>query len=228
MRWCHPERGMVPPGEFIPLAEESGLVVPLGDWVLREACAQIGRWCEAGLNPGCTAVNVSAVQLNRGQLVASVGAALRESGIDPRHLELEITESFVMLDRAAVFQSIAELRALGVRLSIDDFGTGYSSLAYLQRLQVHKLKIDMSFVRDMTTNQGNASIVRAVVALGHSLGLEVIAEGVEHAAQAEYLRALDCDVMQGYLVSAPMPAEAMTRFLSDYRQHALPPGDSVD
>ncbi|MBK1718727.1 EAL domain-containing protein [Thiocystis violacea] len=217
VRWRHPQRGMIPPGAFIPLAEESGLVVRLGDWVLRRACRQIKTWLEAGLAPRQTAVNVSAVQLSRGQLVESVKDALRETGIPPDRLELEITESFVMLDRDQSFKALAELRALGVRLSIDDFGTGYSSLAYLQRIEVHKLKIDLSFVRDVTTNSGNASIVKAIIALGHSLGLEIIAEGVEEQDQADYLRAHRCDVMQGYLVSRPLPVEEITRFLKDDR-----------
>jgi diguanylate cyclase (GGDEF)-like protein len=221
VRWQHPERGLVSPGEFIPLAEESGLVVPLGDWVLREACRQMKRWADAGLVPRPTAVNVSTVQLSRGQLVASVRTALAESGIPPSLLELEITESFVMVDRDRSFESLAELKALGVRISIDDFGTGYSSLAYLQQLEVHKLKIDISFVRDMTSNSGKASIVKAIIALGHSLGLEVIAEGVEEAGQARYLRSLQCDVMQGYLVSRPIAAEEMTRFLAGFRPNKI-------
>ncbi len=158
-------------------------------------------------------MNVSAVQLSRGHLVESVNDALRETGIPPERLELEITESFLMLDRDQSFRSLAALRALGVCLSIDDFGTGYSSLAYLQQIEVHKLKIDLSFVRDVTTNSGNASIVKAIIALGHSLGLEIIAEGVETQAQADYLRALQCDVMQGYLVSRPLPVDAITHFL---------------
>jgi len=170
----------------------------------------------AGL-PRQTAVNVSAVQLNRGHLLNSVRDALQVSGIAPEQLELEITESFVLADRDQSFKTLSELKALGVRLSIDDFGTGYSSLAYLQQLKVHKLKIDLSFVRDVTTNSGNASIVKAVIALGHSLGLEVIAEGVEEDAQARYLHSLQCDVIQGYLISRPLPAEDMTQFLQTYR-----------
>lgn len=213
VRWQHPERGMVPPGAFIPLAEECGLIVQLGEWVLQTACRQIRAWSDAGLAPRHTAVNVSTIQLSRGNLVESVRSALAETGVSPNQLELEITESFVMVDRDRSFQSIAELKGLGVRLSIDDFGTGYSSLAYLQQLEVDKLKIDMSFVRDMTRNHGNASIVRAVIAMGHSLGLEVIAEGVEEMAQARHLRALQCDVMQGFLVSRPLPTEDTTRFL---------------
>ncbi|MHB1403235.1 MAG: EAL domain-containing protein [Thiobacillus sp.] len=217
VRWRHPERGMVPPDEFIPLAEESGLVIRLGDWVLHEACRQIKLWSIAGLAPRQMAVNVSAVQLSRGNLVESVRHALELSGIVPEQLELEITESFVMADREQSFKSLAEIKALGVRLSIDDFGTGYSSLAYLQQLEVHKLKVDMSFVRDMLTNSGNASIVKAVIALGHSLGLEIIAEGVEEKEQAVHLRALQCDVIQGYLISRPLPTDEMTRFLEAFR-----------
>ena len=213
VRWRHPQRGMIPPGDFIPLAEESGLVERLGDWVLRTACRQIKAWLATGLAPRQTAVNVSAVQLSRGHLVESVKDALHETGIPPDRLELEITESFVMADRAKSFETLADLRALGVRLSIDDFGTGYSSLAYLQQIAVHKLKIDLSFVRNVTTNSGNASIVKAIIALGHSFALEIIAEGVEEQAQADYLRALDCDVMQGYLVSRPLPVDEVTRFL---------------
>lgn len=216
VRWRHPQRGLVPPNEFIPLAEESGLVVPLGDWVLREVCRQIRQWTERGLAPRQTAVNVSAVQLSRGLLVASIRQALAETGIAPQQLELEITESFVMADRDQSFKALSELKALGIRLSIDDFGTGYSSLGYLQQLEVDKLKVDISFVRDMTTNVGNASIVKAIIALGHSLGLEVIAEGVEEAGQARYLRTLRCDVMQGYLISRPMPADETTQFLASF------------
>lgn len=217
VRWRHPERGMVAPTEFIPLAEESGLVVRLGDWVLRAACRQIKQWSDAGLAPRQTAVNISTVQLSRGHLIESVQEALQEAGIPPERLELEITESFVMADRDRSFKSLADLKALGVRLSIDDFGAGYSSLAYLQQIEVHELKIDISFVRGVTTNHNNASIVKAIIALGHSLGLEVIAEGVETLDQARYLHTLHCDVMQGYLVSRPLPVDEMTRFLASFR-----------
>jgi len=217
VRWRHPQHGLVPPNEFIPLAEESGLVVGLGRWVLRHACRQIQVWLDAGLAPRQTAVNVSAVQLSQGYLVEDVRATLNETGIPPERLELEITESFVMADRDQSFKSLAGLRELGVRLSIDDFGTGYSSPAYLQQIAVQKLKIDLSFVRDVTTNSGNASIVRAIIALGRSLGLEVLAEGVELPEQAEYLRALGCDVIQGYLISRPLPVTEITAFLAQAR-----------
>ena len=222
VRWQHPLHGLIPPGEFIPLAEESGCVVPLGDWVLLTACRQLKQWSNAGQRPRVMAVNVSAVQLSRGQLSESVKAALQETGIPPEQLELEITESSVMLDRDQSFKTLAEIKALGVRLSIDDFGTGYSSLAYLQQMKVNKLKVDMAFVRDMTTNSGNASIVKAVIALGHSLGLEVIAEGVESPGQARYLRSLQCDVMQGYLISKPLPANEMTSFQSSFSPTQTP------
>jgi len=202
-------------------------VIPLGDWVLREACRQVKLWSELGLAPLQTAVNVSAVQLSRGHLVESVKAVLRETGIAPELLELEITESFVMADRDQSFKSLAELKALGVRLSIDDFGTGYSSLAYLQQLEVHKLKVDISFVRDMTVNVGNASIVKAVIALGHSLGLEVIAEGVEDHGQARYLRSLQCDMMQGFLVSLALPADELVRFMSSFQPPQIPAEDEA-
>jgi diguanylate cyclase (GGDEF)-like protein/PAS domain S-box-containing protein len=216
VRWIHPQRGVVSPGAFIPLAEECGLIVDLGDWVLQSACRQIKLWTDAGQAPPQTAVNISAVQLSRGRLLDSVQRILAETRISPEQLELEITESCIVEDRDRSFKVLDDVKALGVRLSIDDFGTGYSSMAYLQQLAVHKLKIDYSFVRDMTQNSGNASIVKAVIALGHSLGLDVIAEGVETEEQASYLRSLECDAMQGYLISRPLPVEAITKFLTTF------------
>ncbi|WPL16353.1 Cyclic di-GMP phosphodiesterase Gmr [Thiorhodovibrio winogradskyi] len=213
VRWKHPEQGMISPGEFIPIAEESGLIVQLGDWVLRAACHQMASWRAAGLRPPRTAVNVSAVQLSHGQLTQRVADALAASTLPAEYLELEITESFLMRDQERAQQTLAELRELGVRLSIDDFGTGYSSLAYLQKLRVHKLKIDLSFVRDMTSNQANAAIVKAIIALGHSLGLEVLAEGVEQEDQAEELRAQGCDLIQGYLIARPLPVARLHNWL---------------
>jgi diguanylate cyclase (GGDEF)-like protein/PAS domain S-box-containing protein len=225
VRWQHSERGLIAPNAFIPLAEESGYVVTLGDWVLRTACRQIKQWASLGLPLRQVAVNVSAVQLSRGDLVQSVKEALHESGIAPRMLELEITESSVMLDRDRSLATVARLKALGVQLSIDDFGTGYSSLAYLQQLEVDKLKIDIAFVRDMTTNPNNAAIVKAVIALGHSLGLEIIGEGVETLEQARQLRTLRCNCMQGYLVSRPVPAADMTQFMRSFRPVVMPADD---
>ncbi len=217
VRWQHSELGLIPPNEFIPLAEESGYVVTLGDWVLRKACRQIKQWAGLGLALRQVAVNVSAVQLSRGNLVESVKEALKETGIAPDMLELEITESSVMLDRDKSLATVAALKALGVQLSIDDFGTGYSSLAYLQQLEVDKLKIDIAFVRDMTINANNAAIVKAVIALGHSLGLEIIGEGVESLEQARHLRTLRCNIMQGYLVSRPIPSNEMTQFMIGFK-----------
>ena len=216
VRWQHPARGMVPPGEFIAFAEESSLVVRLGKWVLEEATRQMRIWLDEGIDPPPVSVNVSAVQLSRGTMAAYAEQALCANRLRPDQLELEITESFIMRDRERSLRSLAELKALGVRLTIDDFGTGYSSLAYLQQLEVDKLKVDMSFVQDMTDNPGNASIVRAVIAMGHSLGLGIVAEGVETDEQARELRRLQCDAIQGYLVSRPLPADDMGAFLSRF------------
>lgn len=206
VRWQHPVQGLMSPGVFIPLAEECGLILRLGPWVLQEACRQMRTWLDEGRPLGYVAVNISALQLSRPDFVATVTQALELSGLPPQLLELEITESCLMVNRDIAIASLEQLRELGVRLSIDDFGTGFSSLSYLQQLKVHKLKVDMSFVRDITTNSGNASIVTAIIALGHGLGLDVIAEGVETPEQADYLRQLGCDCIQGYLVGRPVPA----------------------
>ncbi len=216
VRWQHPQRGVVSPAEFIPLAETSGLIVELGEWVLKTACRQIKSWADQRLTGAHTSVNVSAVQLSRSNLLEAVRHALQESGIPPDMLELEITESFMMSDLNGAMKTLAEIRKLGVRLAIDDFGTGYSSLSHLQQLNVDKLKIDISFIRDMTSNSGKAAIVQAIIALGHGLGLHIVAEGVEEEGQAHYLRDLQCDSLQGYLVSKPIPGEEMTRFLTRY------------
>jgi len=220
VRWQHPVRGLILPSVFIPLAEESGLVVGLGDWVLIDACRQIKRWSDRGLNVPRVAINVSACQLNQGNLLDSVKQAIEHSGVQAQQLELEITESVVMSDLDGTLKTLAAIKAMGIRLSIDDFGTGYSSMSYLQQLNADKLKIDISFIRDMTADSGKAVIVQAIIALGHGLGMDVLAEGVEDAGQAKYLRLLQCDAMQGYLISRPLSAEDMTRFLATY--HALP------
>lgn len=225
VRWNHPVRGLVSPAEFIPLAEESGCIVALGDWVLHTACQQFKTWQDTGYALKHIAVNVSTVQLGRGHLVDTVKTALDTSGIDPKQLELEITESCVMVDHGTSFKEIAALKALGVRLSIDDFGTGYSSMAYLQELNANQLKIDLRFIRDITQNSANASIVKAIVALGHSLGLEVLAEGVEDAGQARFLRSLHCDAMQGYLLSKPLSGEELSAFMASYGPMRLPTED---
>jgi diguanylate cyclase (GGDEF)-like protein/PAS domain S-box-containing protein len=225
VRWQHPLRGMIPPSSFIPLAEECGLIVPLGEWVLKTACYQIKTWSLSRPALGQIAVNVSAVQLVQNNFAATVKAIINETGIQPEHLEIEITESSVMSNLTSAIETLCELKGLGVRLSIDDFGTGYSSLAYLQQLAVHKLKIDISFVRKILVNSADALIVQAVIALGHSLGLEIIAEGVEELAQAKYLRFLQCDVMQGFLVSKPLPVNEIEAFLNSYEPLSIPVDD---
>ena len=206
IRWNHPERGLVSPAEFIPVAEECGLIVPMGDWVLREACRQAALWQAQGHHL-TVAVNLSALQFRRGDLEQAVKGALAESGLDPARLELELTESIMIQDHQTVLEVARRLGALGVQLSIDDFGTGYSSLAYLKRFAVDKLKVDQSFVKDIQTDSENAAITRAIIQMAHSLNLTVIAEGVEEEEAAAFLRQHGCDQAQGYLYGRPMTAQ---------------------
>ena len=205
LRWRDPVHGLIMPDQFIPLAEETGLVVPLGNWVLQAACAQLRRWQEAGLRPGFVSVNVSAQQFFRADLPRVVAQVLADTGVDAADVELEITESVAMHDAPRLLRTLQELKALGVRVSIDDFGTGYSSLAYLRRFPVDSLKIDRSFVSELGADADDA-IVRSIVALGHSLGLKVVAEGVELETQLLRLRNVGCDEVQGYYFGRPAPA----------------------
>ncbi|MFZ5466527.1 MAG: putative bifunctional diguanylate cyclase/phosphodiesterase [Pseudomonadota bacterium] len=214
VRWNSAERGMVPPNEFIPLAEESGLIVPLGEWVLRTACAQAAAWRAMGLPPLCMAVNLSARQLDGDGLERLVADVLAQTGMSPEWLELEITESALMRDAQANAELLERISSLAVRLSVDDFGTGYSSMAYLKRFPLSKLKIDRSFVTDLTTHADDRAIVSAIIAMAHTLGMQVIAEGVETEGQRDALLAMDCDLLQGYLCSRPLPAEAIPRLLA--------------
>jgi len=207
VRWRHPTRGMVPPAEFIPLAEETGLINPLGDWVLRTACAQLQQFLCAGLPQMRVAVNLSVRQLLQKDFAASVEAVLTDTGLAPHLLELEITESTLMENAQDTLAALHRLRGLGVRLSIDDFGTGYSSLSYLKRFPVDIVKIDRSFVNDVPQDADDAAIVSAIIALAHSLRLEVVAEGVETDAQLAFLRSRRCDMMQGFHLSPAVPAE---------------------
>ncbi len=209
IRWNHPELGMVPPKRFISIAEDSGFIVPIGDWVLREACRQAAVWQRAGLPDLVVAVNLSSVQFKRGNLETSVTQALTESGLDPALLELELTESILIQDTEKVLATLQRLKALGVNLSIDDFGTGYSSLSYLTRFNVDKLKIDQSFVHDMADNPNDAAIVLAIIQMARSLNLKTIAEGVEDERQLSLLRRQQCDEAQGYRFARPMPAEEL-------------------
>lgn len=211
LRWGHPQRGMISPLEFIPLAEETGLINPIGEWVLRTACAQTKQWLDAGAKGLSVAVNISGVQLKEpgfGDLVASV---LRDTGLDPRCLTLEITESVLMEHAREAVATLHRLRSIGLRLEIDDFGTGYSSLAYLKRFPVDALKVDRTFTRDMTENPDDAALVSGIVALAHSLRLGVVAEGVETREQLDFLAGLGCDTVQGFLLAEPLPADEFLR-----------------
>jgi len=207
VRWNDPDGGLVMPGRFISVAEECGLIVPLGDWVLQEACRQLRRWHDAGHRRLYMAVNLSAIQFRRGSVEESVVRALRDSGADPGSLELELTESILLQGAEHVLASVRQLKSLGVKLSIDDFGTGYSSLAYLKRFAVDKLKIDQSFVRGLPADADNAAIVRAVVQMAKSLNLRVLAEGVESEQAVNNLRLLECDYVQGYHFGRPVSAD---------------------
>ncbi len=222
VRWQHPARGLLGPGSFIPLAEESGLIVPLGEWVLRTACAQNRAWQAAGLPALPVAVNLSARQILAQDLVELATSVLNDTGLDPNFLELELTESMVMADAEAFIESTRRLKRLSISLSIDDFGTGFSSLSYLKRFAIDRLKIDQSFVRDLTQDPNSAAIAQTIISLAHSLGLSVIAEGVETEAQLGFLCTRHCDEMQGYLFSRPLPAADYAALLRSGRRLALP------
>ena len=213
LRWTSAELGAVGPGQFIPVAEEGGQIVEIGAWVLRHACAQAAQWLRQGLPMPGIAVNLSILQFRNGDLVREVADALRESGLPPGLLELEITESVLMRDTDRVLATASNLKALGVRLAIDDFGTGYSSLAYLQRLSVDKLKIDQSFVRQALDGRSSMAIVRAIVDMARALELDVVAEGIETTAERDCLAAAQCAMGQGYLFARPMPAPRFEQFL---------------
>ncbi len=213
-RWRNPRRGMVSPIHFIPLAEETGLIVPIGEWVLRSACSQASRWQAEGWPAMIMAINLSPRQFRDRELPGLVRRVIAETGLAPRHIELEVTESAAMQDVESSVAMMRELKAIGVSLSIDDFGTGYSSLAYLKRFPLDKLKVDQSFVRNMAEDGNDASIVQAVIALGHSLNLRVIAEGVETEEQLALLKGYGCEEMQGYLFSKPLPASEIPALLA--------------
>ncbi len=222
IRWQSPELGFIPPGSFIHLAEETGLIVAIGEWVLQTACAQNKAWQDAGLAPLIMAVNLSPRQFRQEGLAELVARILEETGLEPRYLEIEIIESLVMHDVEGATVILKKLKELGVQLTMDDFGTGYSSLSYLKRFPFDKVKIDQSFVRDITSDPDSAAIARAIIALSHSLNLRVIAEGIETEGQLGYLRSHACDDMQGFYFSRPVPAGEFERMLREGRSLELP------
>ena len=217
IRWTQAELGMITPAKFVPLAEETGLIVPIGEWVLRTACRQCKIWQDAGLPAVTVAVNISARQFREKKLLQLVAAILAETGLAPSLLELEVTESVIMHDAQHVIADLQAFRDMGVSLSVDDFGTGYSSLSYLKRFPVDRLKIDQSFVRDLSTDADDAAIAQAIITLGHTMNLRVIAEGVETPEQLAFLRRNQCDEMQGYLLGKPMPADEFGKLLETGR-----------
>jgi diguanylate cyclase (GGDEF)-like protein/PAS domain S-box-containing protein len=222
LRWRVPQLGLVSPGRFIAVAEDTGLIVPIGRWVLHEACRQARDWQEAGLPPIIVSVNVSPRQFREGNIVETIAEALRATGLEARHLQIELTEGLAMHGAEKYIHMLVQIKALGVQIAVDDFGTGYSSLSYLKRFPVDQLKVDRSFVTDLATDPDDAVIVQAIIALGHKLKLRVVAEGVETAEQLEFLRQAGCDEMQGYLFGKPMIAADFAALLEsqDFGQYA--------
>jgi EAL domain-containing protein (putative c-di-GMP-specific phosphodiesterase class I) len=217
IRWVHPVRGIVSPAEFIPLAEESGLIIKIGQWVLDNACAQLKVWeQDSKKNKLKLSVNVSAKQFHQENFLQQVEGIIKHHRINPSLLSLELTESMLLGDTEATINSMNQLRMLGVNFELDDFGTGYSSLQYLKKLPLHQLKIDQSFVRDITEDVNDRALVATIITLSHSLGLKVIAEGVETAEQLQFLKDNDCDNFQGYYLSKPLPIEEFEALLKNY------------
>jgi EAL domain-containing protein (putative c-di-GMP-specific phosphodiesterase class I) len=213
-RWHLRGRGMIPPDRFIPLAEETGQIRQLGRWVLHEACRQNKAWQDKGLRPMVVSVNVSPHQFRQERFVDDIESALVSSGLEPRFLEIEITENMVISDEEHMIASLERIKALGVENAIDDFGTGYSNHGYLHRFPIDRLKLDRSFVRDLGTSLDDTTIIRAIIALGHNLGLSVTAEGVETEHQLDFLARHACDEIQGFFFAEPMPGSAMAAFLA--------------
>ncbi|MEP6885726.1 MAG: EAL domain-containing protein [Gammaproteobacteria bacterium] len=223
LRWKHPRRGLVPPMDFIPLAEETGLIVPIGEWVLATACARTKAWQDKGQTNLTVAVNLSARQFADPMLLPKLTQIIEASGLDPSSLELEITESLVMSHGESAVNVLAKLKSTGVQIAIDDFGTGYSSLAYLKRFPIDTLKVDRSFIRDIPSDSGDKKITRAIIAMAHSLKLKVVAEGVETADQLKFLRTQRCDAVQGYFLYRPLPEEEVAQVLELNRRERIVP-----
>jgi EAL domain-containing protein (putative c-di-GMP-specific phosphodiesterase class I) len=223
IRWQHPTLGLVLPDEFISIAEESGLIVPIGQWVLHEACRQAKAWQDAGLPRVRLAVNISAVELRSREFVAGVRTILTQTRFDPRSLELELTETFLMQDSKSTALVLSAIKELGVQLALDDFGTGYSSLSYMRRFPIDTLKVDRSFVRDLTMDASDASVVSAVINMGKSLHMRVVAEGVEAPDQLAFLKEHGCSEAQGYYFSRPLKAPEF----ADWMRHSAAENTSV-
>jgi EAL domain-containing protein (putative c-di-GMP-specific phosphodiesterase class I) len=216
IRWQHPEMGLVPPNRFIPVAESSRLIIPMGEWVLRTSCAQVRKWQDAGHRIPSIAVNVSAIQFRQEGFCELVKTILKDTGLAPKCLELELTESLLLSSGDLIFSVLAELKKMGVKLAIDDFGTGYSSLSYLRQFPVSKIKIDGSFIKDISENPDDAAITTAIIDMGKALNLKMIAECVETEAQVSFLQARRCDEIQGYYFSKPLIAEEVEQRLVAY------------
>jgi EAL domain-containing protein (putative c-di-GMP-specific phosphodiesterase class I) len=214
LRWRNPAGELIRPGEFISVAEDSGLIIPIGEWVVREACRTAAHWQQAGHRLQ-VAINVSAIQLRRKSFADMVAGVLAETGADPRQIEMEITESVIVGGHEEAIAALRRLDTLGIRIAIDDFGTGYSGLSYLKQFPIDTVKIDQSFIRDLTVDADDAAIVRAIIAMSRSLRLNVIAEGVESAEQLSILRELGCDMAQGYYFSQPLTRDAADAFITD-------------
>ena len=219
VRWNHPQIGLVHPGEFIPLAEETGLILQLGEWVLTEACHQQLRWTEMGYGQLHISVNMSSRQFRQEDLASRIAAIMETSGVDPHRITLELTESMVMQDVGSALTTLRALKNLGLTISLDDFGTGYSSLSYLRRFPIDELKIDKSFINDIHVNPDDAAIASAIIAMGLSLGLKVVAEGVEKAEQVHILRSMQCTEVQGYYFARPMNVSHFEKYLIEQRVH---------
>jgi EAL domain-containing protein (putative c-di-GMP-specific phosphodiesterase class I) len=223
LRWKHPQLGLVPPAQFIPLAEETGLIVPIGRWVLREACAQNMAWQRRGLRPVAMAVNLSPRQFADEHLLQDVDEALAASGMSPVLLQLEVTESMVMRNVARAVRVLHAIQDRGIRLAIDDFGTGYSSMSLMKQFPIDTIKIDRSFVRDLSSDSEDQAIAQAIISMGKALGMTVVAEGVETAEQHAFLRNHACDEMQGFLFSRPLPPRELAELLQSMPLLASPP-----
>jgi len=219
IRWRHPERGLLTPVHFIEIIEKTGLIVPIGKWVLQEACRQQMRWIENGLEPMCISVNISAMQFYQADFSEMVRSVIAETGIQPMYLELELTEGMCMSDAAAVLQTLHELHELGIKLAMDDFGTGFSNLSYLKKFPINRLKIDQSFIRNIEREPVNVGIVTAIAALGKSMSLELVAEGVETDSEMNLAESCGCEFVQGYRFSKPLPADQLESWLKNYRSN---------